>query len=357
DAIYNASKGKRERFGRILRMHANHREELDLVSTGDIVAAVGLRNTTTGDTLCDERAPVVLERMEFPEPVIAVAVEPKSKNDEDRLTVSLAKLAEEDPTFRVRTDPETGQTLISGMGELHLEVIVDRLLREFNVQANVGKPQVAYRETITCPVRHEGRFVRQTGGRGQYGHVVLELEPGAQGSGIVFENKVVGGAIPKDFIPAVEAGIMEAAGNGVLAGYPVVDVAVALVDGSYHEVDSSELSFKIAGSLAFKEAMERAKPVLLEPIMKVEVETPELYVGDIMADLGARRGKVTALENVGQNQVIRAQVPLAEMFGYATTMRSLSQGRANHTMHFLRYEQVPDNLAAEIMRRYRGVLS
>ncbi|MGI6518533.1 MAG: elongation factor G [Bacillota bacterium] len=357
DTVYNASKGKRERFGRILRMHANHREELELVSTGDIVAAVGLRNTTTGDTLCDEREPLLLERMEFPEPVISVAVEPKSKNDEDRLTVSLAKLAEEDPTFQVRTDSETGQTLISGMGELHLEVIVDRLLREFSVQANVGKPQVAYRETITCPVRHEGRFVRQTGGRGQYGHVVLELEPGAQGSGVVFENKVVGGAIPRDFIPAVERGIQEAAGTGVLAGYPVVDVAVALVDGSYHEVDSSELSFKIAGSLAFKEALERAGAVLQEPIMRVEIETPEVYVGDIMADLGARRGKVTALENIGPNQVIRAQVPLAEMFGYATTVRSLSQGRANHTMHFLRYEQVPQNLAVEIMRRYRGVLS
>ncbi|MFA7634490.1 MAG: elongation factor G, partial [Bacillota bacterium] len=318
---------------------------------------VGLRNTTTGDTLCDEREPLLLERVEFPEPVISVAVEPKSKNDEDRLTVSLAKLAEEDPTFQVRTDSETGQTLISGMGELHLEVIVDRLLREFSVQANVGKPQVAYRETITCPVRHEGRFVRQTGGRGQYGHVVLELEPGAQGSGVVFENKVVGGAIPRDFIPAVERGIQEAAGTGVLAGYPVVDVAVALVDGSYHEVDSSELSFKIAGSLAFKEALERAGAVLQEPIMRVEIETPEVYVGDIMADLGARRGKVTALENIGPNQVIRAQVPLAEMFGYATTVRSLSQGRANHTMHFLRYEQVPQNLAVEIMRRYRGVLS
>ena len=355
--IYNASKGKRERLGRILRMHANHREELDVISTGDIAAAVGLRDTTTGDTLSDEVSPLLLERMEFPEPVIDVAVEPRSKNDEDRLTMSLAKLAEEDPTFRIHTDPETGQTIISGMGELHLEIIVDRLLREFNVQANVGRPQVAYRETITDSVRAEGRFVRQTGGRGQYGHVVLEVEPGPPGSGLVFENKIVGGAIPKDFIPAVEHGIREASGAGTLAGYPVVDVAVALVDGSYHEVDSSEISFKIAGSLGFKEAVEAAKPVLLEPIMKVEIVTPEQYVGDLIADMGARRGKVTSLENAGTNQMIRVQVPLAEMFGYATSLRSLSQGRANHTMHFLRYEQVPPHKSEEIMRRYRGVLS
>ena len=355
--IYNASKGKRERLGRILRMHANHREELDVISTGDIAAAVGLRDTTTGDTLSEEVSPLLLERMEFPEPVIDVAVEPRSKNDEDRLTMSLAKLAEEDPTFRIHTDPETGQTIISGMGELHLEIIVDRLLREFNVQANVGRPQVAYRETITDSVKAEGRFVRQTGGRGQYGHVVLEVEPGPPGSGLAFANKIVGGAIPKEFIPAVERGIREAAGTGTLAGYPVVDVAVALVDGSYHEVDSSEISFKIAGSLGFKEAMEAAKPVLLEPIMKVEIVTPEQYVGDLIADMGARRGKVTSLENAGTNQMIRVQVPLAEMFGYATSLRSLSQGRANHTMHFLRYEQVPPHKAEEIVRRYRGVLS
>ena len=355
--IYNASKGKRERLGRILRMHANHREELDMISTGDIAAAVGLRDATTGDTLSDEVNPVLLERMEFPEPVIDVAVEPKSKNDEDRLTMSLAKLAEEDPTFRIHTDPETGQTIISGMGELHLEIIVDRLLREFSVQASVGRPQVAYRETITDSVKAEGRFVRQTGGRGQYGHVVLEVEPGPPGSGVTFVSKIVGGAIPKEFIPAVERGIREAAGTGTLAGYPVVDVAVALVDGSYHEVDSSEISFKIAGSLGFKEAMEAAKPVLLEPIMKVEIVTPEQYVGDLIADMGARRGKVTSLENAGTNQMIRVQVPLAEMFGYATSLRSLSQGRANHTMHFLRYEQVPPHKAEEIVRRYRGVLS
>lgn len=355
--IYNASKGKRERLGRILRMHANHREELDVISTGDIAAAVGLRDTTTGDTLSEEVSPLLLERMEFPEPVIDVAVEPRSKNDEDRLTMSLAKLAEEDPTFRIHTDPETGQTIISGMGELHLEIIVDRLLREFNVQANVGRPQVAYRETITDSVKAEGRFVRQTGGRGQYGHVVLEVEPGLPGSGLAFANKIVGGAIPKEFIPAVEHGIREAAGTGTLAGYPVVDVAVALVDGSYHEVDSSEISFKIAGSLGFKQAMEAAKPVLLEPVMKVEIVTPEQYVGDLIADMGARRGKVTSLENAGTNQMIRVQVPLAEMFGYATSLRSLSQGRANHTMHFLRYEQVPPHKAEEIVRRYRGVLS
>ncbi len=355
--IYNASKGKRERLGRILRMHANHREELDVISTGDIAAAVGLRDTTTGDTLSEEVSPLLLERMEFPEPVIDVAVEPRSKNDEDRLTMSLAKLAEEDPTFRIHTDPETGQTIISGMGELHLEIIVDRLLREFNVQANVGRPQVAYRETITDSVKAEGRFVRQTGGRGQYGHVVLEVEPGPPGSGLAFANKIVGGAIPKEFIPAVERGIREAAGTGTLAGYPVVDVAVALVDGSYHEVDSSEISFKIAGSLGFKQAMEAAKPVLLEPVMKVEIVTPEQYVGDLIADMGARRGKVTSLENAGTNQMIRVQVPLAEMFGYATSLRSLSQGRANHTMHFLRYEQVPPQKSEEIMRRYRGVLS
>ncbi|HNU94374.1 MAG TPA: elongation factor G [Bacillota bacterium] len=355
--IYNASKGKRERLGRILRMHANHREELDVISTGDIAAAVGLRDTTTGDTLSEEVSPLLLERMEFPEPVIDVAVEPRSKNDEDRLTMSLAKLAEEDPTFRIHTDPETGQTIISGMGELHLEIIVDRLLREFNVQANVGRPQVAYRETITDSVKAEGRFVRQTGGRGQYGHVVLEVEPGPPGSGLAFANKIVGGAIPKEFIPAVEHGIREAAGTGTLAGYPVVDVAVALVDGSYHEVDSSEISFKIAGSLGFKQAMEAAKPVLLEPVMKVEIVTPEQYVGDLIADMGARRGKVTSLENAGTNQMIRVQVPLAEMFGYATSLRSLSQGRANHTMHFLRYEQVPPHKAEEIVRRYRGVLS
>ena len=355
--IYNASKGKRERLGRILRMHANHREELDIISTGDIAAAVGLRDTTTGDTLADEVNPLLLERMEFPEPVIDVAVEPRSKNDEDRLTMSLAKLAEEDPTFRIHTDPDSGQTIISGMGELHLEIIVDRLLREFSVRANVGRPQVAYRETITDSVKADGRFVRQTGGRGQYGHVVLEVAPGPPGSGLTFDNKIVGGAIPKEFIPAVEHGIREAAGTGTLAGYPVVDVAVALVDGSYHEVDSSEISFKIAGSLGFKEAMEAAKPALLEPIMKVEIVTPEQYVGDLIADMGARRGKVTSLENAGTNQMIRVQVPLAEMFGYATSLRSLSQGRANHTMHFLRYEQVPPHRAEEIVRRYRGVLS
>ncbi|MEA4883231.1 MAG: elongation factor G [Clostridia bacterium] len=357
DVVFNASKGKRERLGRILRMHANHREDLDVISTGDICAAVGLRDTTTGDTLCDERNPLLLERMEFPEPVISVSVEPKTKNEEDRLTLSLIKLSEEDPTFRMHTDQDSGQTIIEGMGELHLEIIVDRLLREFKVAANVGKPQVAYRESITKAVRREARFVRQSGGRGQFGHVILEVAPGAAGSGLVFENKIVGGAIPKEYVPAVETGVREASGSGVLAGYPVVDVVVALVDGSYHEVDSSELSFKIAGSMCFKEAMQAASPVLLEPIMKVEVATPEGYLGDILADVGARRGKVSALEASGPHQSIRIQVPLAEMFGYATTLRSLSQGRANHTMHFLRYEQVPPHVAEEIMRRYRGVLS
>lgn len=357
EVVYNSSKGKRERLGRILRMHANHREELSVISTGDIAAAVGLRDTTTGDTLCEERNPILLERMEFPEPVIAVAVEPKSKNDEDRLAIALGKLAEEDPTFRVHTDAESGQTIIQGMGELHLEVIVDRLLREFNVQANVGMPQVSYRETITTSIKQEGRFVRQSGGRGQFGHVVLEIEPAAPGAGIVFESKIVGGTVPKEYVPAVEQGIREASGAGVVAGYPVVDVKVALIDGSYHEVDSSEMSFKIAASMGFKDGIAKSNPVLLEPIMKVEIETPEQYVGDVIADVGARRGKVTALEIVGPNQMVRAQVPLAEMFGYATTLRSLSQGRANYTMHFLRYEQVPPHKAEEIMRKYRGVLS
>jgi len=357
EVVYNVSKGKRERLGRILRMHANHREELSVISTGDIAAAVGLRDVTTGDTLADERAALVLERMEFPDPVIAVAVEPKSKADEDRLAISLAKLADEDPTFKVHTDPDSGQTIIEGMGELHLEIIVDRLLREFSVKANVGAPQVAYRETITNRVKQEGRFVRQSGGRGQYGHVVLELEPGLPGSGIVFENKVVGGTVPKEYVPAVESGIRDAASTGPLAGYPVVDIKVALLDGSYHEVDSSEMSFKIAASMGFKEGMSNASPVLLEPIMQVEIETPEQYVGDLMADIGARRGKVASLEAAGPNQMIRAQLPLAEMFGYATTLRSLSQGRANHTMHFLRYEQTPPAKTEEITRKYRGVLS
>ncbi|MGB4338474.1 MAG: elongation factor G [Bacillota bacterium] len=355
--VYNASKGKRERLGRILRMHANHREELSVISTGDIAAAVGPRDITTGDTLSDERHPVLLERMVFPDPVIAVAVEPKSKADEERLALALAKLTDEDPTFKVHTDPDSGQTIIEGMGELHLEIIVDRLMREFNVQANVGQPQVAYRETVTGTVTQEGRFVRQTGGRGQYGHVVLEIEPGVRGSGVVFENKVVGGTVPKEFVPAVEQGIREAASVGVLAGYPVVDVKVSLLDGSYHEVDSSEMAFKIAASIGFKEAVQAASPILLEPIMQVEVETPEQYVGDLMADIGARRGKVQSLEPQGPNQVIRAQIPLAEMFGYATTLRSLSQGRANHTMHFLRYEPTPPGKAQEIIRKYRGVFS
>lgn len=352
--IYNSTKGKRERIGRILKMHASHREEVDEIRAGDIAAAVGLKDTTTGDTLCDERAPIVLEAMEFPEPVISVAVEPKTKADQEKLGVSLARLAEEDPTFKVHVDPETGQTIIAGMGELHLEIIVDRLLREFKVEANVGRPQVAYRETIRQAVRAEGKFVRQTGGRGQYGHVVIELEPNAPGAGFEFENKIVGGVVPKEYIPAVEAGLRDAMETGVLAGFPVVDVKARLVDGSYHEVDSSEMAFKIAASMAFKDGASRANPVLLEPVMKVEVVTPDEYTGDVMGDLTARRGKIVNMEPRAGAQVIRAHVPLAEMFGYATDLRSATQGRATYVMHFLRYEEVPQQISEEIISRYRG---
>lgn len=352
--IYNSTKGKRERVGRILKMHANHREEVEEVRAGDIAAAVGLKETTTGDTLCDERAPIVLEAMEFPDPVISVAVEPKSKADQDKLGVSLARLAEEDPTFKVSVDQETGQTIIRGMGELHLEIIVDRLLREFKVEANVGRPQVAYRETIRQAVKAEGKFVRQTGGRGQYGHVVIELEPNEPGAGFEFENKIVGGVVPKEYIPAVEAGVKDAMETGVLAGFPVVDVKARLVDGSYHEVDSSEMAFKIAASMAFKDGASRAKPVLLEPVMRVEVVTPEEYTGDVMGDLTARRGKIENMEPRAGAQVIRAHVPLAEMFGYATDLRSATQGRATYVMHFLRYEEVPQQVSEEIVSRYRG---
>ncbi len=343
--VYNANKEQRERISRILQMHANHREDAEEVSAGNVVAAVGLRVTTTGDTLCDEDHPIVLEAMQFPAPVIAVAVEPKTKADEERLSTSLAKLAEEDPTFKVRFDPETGQTLISGMGELHLEIIVDRLLREFKVGANVGRPQVAYKETIRQPAEAEGRYIRQTGGRGQYGHVELELEPLERSSGVEFEDKIVRGAIPREFIPAVEAGIREAAEGGVVAGYPMVDFRASLVDGSYHEVDSSEMAFKIAGSLAFKEAAAKAKPVLLEPIMRVEVITPEAYMGDVIADINARRGRIMAMEQQGKSRVIRALVPLAEMFGYATAVRSATQGRATYTMEPAYYEEVPAGIA------------
>jgi elongation factor G len=350
DRVLNTITGRTERIGRILQMHANHREEREEIMAGEIAAGVGLKSTTTGDTLAADSAPIVLESMTFPDPVISVAVEPKSKADQDKLSTGLARLAEEDPTFRVETDEETGQTLISGMGELHLEIIVDRLKREFNVDANVGRPQVAYRETISKPVEKiQGKFVRQTGGSGQYGDVVINLEPQEPGAGYEFADKIVGGKIPKEYIPAVDAGIQEAMGSGILAGYPVVDVKVELVDGSYHEVDSSERAFKIAGSMAFKEAMKRAKPQLLEPVMLVEVTTPEEYLGDVMGNLNSRRGRVEGMEPVGNAQVVRSIVPLAEMFGYATDIRSMSQGRATFHMEFDHYEEVPQSIASELI--------
>jgi elongation factor G len=346
----NVSTGKTERVGRLLQMHANHREERDEIGAGEIVAAVGLKATTTGDTLAVDSAPIRLESMEFPDPVISVAIEPKTKADQDKLGQGLARLAEEDPTFRVRTDEETGQTLIAGMGELHLEIIVDRLMREFSVDANVGRPQVAYRETIGNAVEKiQGRFVRQTGGRGQYGHAVINMEPAGPGEGYEFLDRIVGGKIPKEYIPSVDLGIQEAMEAGVLAGYPVVDVRVELVDGSYHDVDSSEMAFKIAGSMAFKEAMQRAKPKLLEPVMSVEVVTPEEYLGDVMGDLNSRRGRVEGLEPRGNAQAVRARVPLATMFGYATDLRSTTQGRATFTMQFDRYEDAPQSVAGEIV--------
>jgi elongation factor G len=350
DKVMNTTTGKSERIGRILQMHANHREERDELGAGEIAAVVGLKATTTGDTLAIDTAPIRLESMTFPEPVISVAIEPKTKGDQDKLGAGLQRLTEEDPTFRVRTDDETGQTLISGMGELHLEIIVDRLLREFNVDANVGRPQVAYRETVGKAVdKIEGRFVRQTGGRGQYGHAVINLEPAQPGEGYEFIDKIVGGKIPREYIPSVDLGIQEAMESGVLAGYPVVDVRVMLVDGSYHDVDSSEMAFKIAGSMAFKNAMQRAKPKLLEPVMAVEVVTPEEYLGDVMGDLNSRRGRVEGLEPRGNAQAIRAKVPLATMFGYATDLRSTTQGRATFTMQFDRYEEVPQSIAGEIV--------
>ncbi|ACL68875.1 elongation factor G [Halothermothrix orenii] len=348
--VYNSTKGHKERIGRILQMHANHREERESVHAGDLAAAVGLKNTATGDTLCDEDHPIVLESMEFPEPVISVAIEPKSQAEQDKLSLALQRLAEEDPTFKVRTDEETGQTIIRGMGELHLEVIVDRLLREFKVDANIGRPQVAYRETITRKVTDvEGKFIRQSGGRGQYGHVIIDIEPLEEGEGFEFVNKIVGGAIPKEYIPAVEDGIVEAMENGVLAGYPAVDLKITLKDGSYHEVDSSEMAFKIAGSIAFKEGAQKASPVILEPIMDVEVVVPEEYMGDVIGDLNGRRGNVQGMERRASAQVVKAYVPLAEMFGYATDLRSKTQGRATYTMQFSHYEPVPDNIAKEII--------
>jgi elongation factor G len=350
DRVMNTTSGRTERMGRILQMHANHREERENIGAGEIAAIVGLKQTTTGETLAVDTAPIVLESMTFPDPVISVAVEPKTKGDQDKLGTALQRLAEEDPTFRVQTDEETGQTLIAGMGELHLEIIVDRLTREFNVDANVGRPQVAYRETVGRPVEKiEGRFVRQTGGRGQFGHAIINLEPSEPGEGYEFLDKIVGGRIPREFIPAVDLGIQEAMESGVLAGYPVVDVRVELVDGSYHDVDSSEMAFKVAGSMAFKEGMRRAKPKLLEPVMAVEVVTPEDYLGDVMGDLNSRRGRIENLEPRGNAQVIKARVPLAAMFGYATDLRSTTQGRATFTMQFDRYEEVPQSIASELV--------
>jgi elongation factor G len=355
DRVLNVATGKTERIGRLLQMHANHREERDEIGAGEIVAAVGLKATTTGDTLAVESAPIRLESMLFPDPVISVAIEPRTKADQDKLGQGLQRLAEEDPTFQVRSDEETGQTLIAGMGELHLEIIVDRLTREFNVDANVGRPQVAYRETVTKPVEKiEGRFVRQTGGRGQYGHAVINLEPAQPGEGYEFVDRIVGGKIPREYIPSVDLGIQEAMESGVLAGFPVVDIRVELVDGSYHDVDSSEMAFKIAGSMAFKNAVQRAKPKLLEPVMAVEVVTPEEYLGDVMGNLNQRRGRVEHLEPRGNAQAVRARVPLAEMFGYATDVRSMTQGRATFTMQFDRYEEVPQGIAGEIIAAAQG---
>ncbi len=354
-ALLNSTKDRKERAGRILQMHANHREDKDAAFAGDIVALVGLKQTTTGDTLCDPNAPIVLEALEFPEPVIHVAVEPKTKNDQDKLSKALQALSEEDPTFQVHSDEETGQTVIGGMGELHLEVLVDRMLREFRVDANVGKPQVAYRETIRKVVQKvEERYVRQTGGRGQYGHVVIGLEPTGPGGGYEFVDKITGGVIPKEYISSVDAGIQDAMQSGVLAGYPVVDIRATLTYGSYHDVDSSEMAFKIAGSMCFKKAARLAQPVLLEPIMAVEVVTPDDYMGDVIGDLNSRRGRMEGMEQRGNSQVIRVQVPLAEMFGYATDLRSRTQGRATFTMQFSAYQEVPESVAREIVARVRG---
>jgi len=353
DTVFNATKGVKEKIGRLLKMHANKREDITEVYAGDIVAAVGLRKTTTGDTLCEERAPIILEAIEFPEPVIAVAIEPKTKEDQDKLGTALRKIAIEDPSFKVRYDEETGETLIGGMGELHLEIIVHRLQREFNVQANVGRPQVAYRETITKQVKAEGRFIKQTGGRGQYGHVWLEIEPLPRGGGFEFVDAITGGVIPKEYIPAVEQGVREAIERGVIAGYPLTDLRVKLVDGSYHEVDSSDMAFAIAGSMALKEGVKKANPVLLEPIMLLEVIVPQTYVGDVMADITARRGKIIGIEIRKNAQAIKAHVPLAEMFGYATTLRSVTQGRATYMMQFSHYEPVPAKMAEALPLKRR----
>ncbi|MBP1967438.1 elongation factor G [Paenibacillus aceris] len=352
--VVNATKGKRERVGRILQMHANSRQEISIVYAGDIAAAVGLKDTTTGDTLCDEKNPVILESMNFPEPVIQLAVEPKTKADQDKMGIALQKLAEEDPTFRASTDEETGQTIIAGMGELHLEILVDRMLREFKVETNVGKPQVAYRETFRAAAKVEGKFVRQSGGRGQYGHCWVEFEPQEAGAGFVFESKVVGGSIPREYIAPIQAGIEESMKNGVIAGFPLVDIKATVVDGSYHDVDSNEMAFKIAGSMALKAAKEKCKPVLLEPIMKVEVTVPEEYMGDVMGDLNSRRGRIEGMDNRHGAQIIRAKVPLSEMFGYSTTLRSRTQGRGVYSMELSHYEEVPKSIAEEIIAKGKG---
>ena len=353
--VYNSTKDKRERVSRVLQMHANKREEIEEVRAGDIAAAIGLRDTRTGDTMCDDDHPIILEAMKFPNPVIDVAIEPKTKADQDKLGIALAKLSEEDPTFRVHTDEETSQTIISGMGELHLEILVDRMMREFKVDANIGRPQVAYRETIRKRVEKvEGKFIRQSGGKGQYGHVVINMEPAETGAGYIFEDKVVGGTIPREYIAPVEQGIKEALENGILAGYPMVDVKVELIYGSYHDVDSSEMAFKIAGSMAFKEAAKRAHPVLLEPMMNVEVVTPDAFMGDVLGDLSSRRGKIGGMTQRGEAQVIAATVPLGEMFGYSTKLRSMSQGRAVYSMEFAHYDEVPKSKAEEIVAKVKA---
>ncbi|WP_028552018.1 elongation factor G [Paenibacillus sp. UNC451MF] len=352
--VINSTKGKRERIGRILQMHANSRQEISEVYSGDIAAAVGLKDTTTGDTLCDEKNPVILESMNFPEPVIQLAVEPKTKADQDKMGIALQKLSEEDPTFRAHTDEETGQTIIAGMGELHLEILVDRMLREFKVETNVGKPQVAYRETFRQAAKVEGKFVRQSGGRGQYGHCWVEFEPLEAGSGFVFESKIVGGSIPREYVAPIQAGIEESMKNGVYAGFPLVDIKATVVDGSYHDVDSSEMAFKIAGSMALKAAAEKCRPALLEPIMKVEVTVPEEYMGDVMGDLNSRRGRIEGMDTRHGAQIIRAKVPLSEMFGYSTTLRSRTQGRGVYSMEISHYEEVPKSIAEEIVAKNKG---
>jgi elongation factor G len=352
--VYNATKGEKERIGRLIELHANHREEIESVSAGDIAAAVGLKTTFTGDTLCDESKPIILEAITFPEPVIELAVEPKTKADQDKMAIALQRLGEEDPTFRVSSDEESGQTRIAGMGELHLEVIVDRMLREFKVQANVGRPQVSYRETIRKPVKGEGRFVRQTGGKGQYGHAVISLEPLDRGGGVEFESKIVGGAVPREFFKPIEQGIRDALAGGVVAGFPVIDLKATLIDGSFHEVDSSEMAFKIAGSMAAKDGVTKADPAILEPVMRVEVVAPEEFMGDVIGNLNSKRGHMDGIDERGSSRVIRAHVPLAEMFGYATELRSMTQGRATYSMEFSRYSEVPTNLANELIAKSKS---